>query len=433
MGLRKGSLKLDILMLGGGGPSGDNDHAGGEVGQNEEAGGEVDGPNVQNANGGVGDDAPNGQNVEGAGEEVPQHVKNEELLVEEEEANLENMNGVAEAVGPSGDGVNVVSNDEATTGAGYGEVESRDESGQNDDAEDVVGEVDSQDEAGHNDEAEDVVGEGMKQWTRGCKRATMTATMQNMCLLQKRLTVSTTLTSSTVRNGVAEAVGPSGDGVNVVSNDEATTGTGSGEVESRDESGQNDDAKDVVGEVDSRDEAGHNDEAEDVVGEGDETMDERLQESDDDSDDAEYVPPAEEADSVNDAHFIDSEEELDLDDTFFGVQGEAGANSADDKGKRVVNEDFDAEGEDSEELDECYAVGGYDREDADDEGGDSERMEFPVHRPLPNMAEYRWVLGIVYALKEEFKNAVTSHTVYSKRGIKFQKVDRKHVFVNCQE
>ncbi|MED6205870.1 hypothetical protein PIB30_021661 [Stylosanthes scabra] len=71
---------------------------------------------------------------------------------------------------------------------------------------------------------------------------------------------------------------------------------------------------------------------------------------DEDSDDAEYVPSCDEAESVDDVQFTDSEEEFDLEDNFFGVETGKGKKGADDKGKGVVNEDFNDIGEDSEDL-----------------------------------------------------------------------------------
>ncbi|MED6222211.1 hypothetical protein PIB30_062172 [Stylosanthes scabra] len=126
-----------------------------------------------------------------------------------------------------------------------------------------------------------------------------------------------------------------------------------------------------VVEAESNEEASHNDHAKEVVGE-------------------------EEVDSVEDIHFTDSEEDLDLGDNFFGVQIEAGDTGV-DKGKTVLNEDFEEKGEDSDELE-----GGYEA----------------------NLAEYRWEVGTVYASREEFKEAMTANAVYTKRGIKFYKVDR---------
>ncbi|MED6196003.1 hypothetical protein PIB30_043135 [Stylosanthes scabra] len=168
---------------------------------------------------------------------------------------------------------------------------------------------------------------------------------------------------------------------------------------------------------------------EDVIGDGGGEMNVGA-ESDEDSDDAEYVPSAEKVDSAEDIHFTDSEEDLDLDDSFFGLEVAAGDKG---KGKSVVNEEFEEEGEDSDEADDGYEVGGFHREDAQDEVDDIDRVVFSVYKVVANMANYRWEAGTVYASREEFKEAVTGNAVFTKRGIKFHKVDRKRVIVNCQK
>ncbi|MED6159262.1 hypothetical protein PIB30_040723 [Stylosanthes scabra] len=141
---------------------------------------------------------------------------------------------------------------------------------------------------------------------------------------------------------------------------------------------------------------------------------------DDDSDYAEYVPSCEDADSVDDIQFTDNEEEFDLDDNFFGVQTDAGKKDADQKGKGVVNEEFHDDGEDSDELKGEYEVRGGN-------GKEGDTVVFPVHRKLENMACYNWKPGVVYATKDDFKDAMIGHSVYTKRRIKFQKVDRKRL------
>ncbi|MED6220695.1 hypothetical protein PIB30_047310, partial [Stylosanthes scabra] len=197
-------------------------------------------------------------------------------------------------------------------------------------------------------------------------------------------------------------------------------------------------AMEVVGpKIEEATDAGLNDEGEDVsepnVVENEEAWAgvasaEADANGDDDSDDAEYVPSSEEVDSVDDIQFTDSEEDLDLDDNFFEVQTDAGKKGVDNEGKGVVNEEFHDAGEDSDELQEGYAVGGYDRE----EGDKGDTVVFPVHKQHANMACYNWEPGTVYATKDEFKETVIGHVVYTKRGIKSQKIDRKRVIVNCQ-
>ncbi|MED6220502.1 hypothetical protein PIB30_045416 [Stylosanthes scabra] len=173
------------------------------------------------------------------------------------------------------------------------------------------------------------------------------------------------------------------------------------------------DGEEAIGEVNAgMEEQGHEWEG-DVAG--------GFENEDTDIDDEEYVPSADEVDSADDVHFTDSEEELDFDDNFFGLQTDAGENGGDRKGKRVVNEEFSDEGEDSNELEDGHAVGDI---------SDEDRTVFPVHKPQENMAEYRWQVGTVYASRKEFKDAVTANAVYTKRGVKFDKVDPKRVIVN---
>ncbi|MED6216659.1 hypothetical protein PIB30_009545 [Stylosanthes scabra] len=235
---------------------------------------------------------------------------------------------------------------------------------------------------------------------------------------------------------VAPAVGIGGDGVEVgveVGVDEGVAGEaglGSADQEaSNEEAAQNVHAEEVDGEgVESMhcgdDEVAGGGEQPHVV-EGNNAGHDA---SSDDSEDAEYVPSGEEADNADDIHFTDSEEDLDISDNFFGVEEDAGNNVV-DKGKIVLNEDFEEEGEDSDEAEGGYEMGGRDRDD--EEADEEDRILFLVHKPQANMAEYRWEAGTVYASREEFKEAVTSNAVYTKRGIKFYKVDRTRVIVNC--
>ncbi|MED6153210.1 hypothetical protein PIB30_099520, partial [Stylosanthes scabra] len=163
-------------------------------------------------------------------------------------------------------------------------------------------------------------------------------------------------------------------------------GLGSGEAESNLEGDQNGEGEcangeNDVGEVDTgSEEHGHVNEAEIGAGPGSE---------DSDSDDSEYVPSADDVDSADDVHFTDSEEEFDFDDSFFGIQTEAGEKAGDGKGKRVVNEEFSDAGEDSDELEDGHAVGCYDREGGEEEDSEGDRIVFPVHKAKQNMADKR--------------------------------------------
>ncbi|MED6118318.1 hypothetical protein PIB30_001547 [Stylosanthes scabra] len=165
----------------------------------------------------------------------------------------------------------------------------------------------------------------------------------------------------------------------------------------------------------SNEEAAQNVHVEEVDGEGPhrvEGSNAGHDASSDDSEDAEYVPSVEEADNADDIHFTDREEDLDIGDNFFGVEEDVGNNVV-DKGKMVLNEDFEEEGEDSDEAEGGYEMDGRDRDD--EEADEEDRIVFPVHKPQANMAEYRWEAGTVYASREEFKEAVTSNAVYTSR------------------
>ncbi|MED6163774.1 hypothetical protein PIB30_083295 [Stylosanthes scabra] len=134
----------------------------------------------------------------------------------------------------------------------------------------------------------------------------------------------------------------------------------------------------------------------------------------DDSDDGEYVPSDVNSNSADDVHFTDSEDDLDLGDSFFG------------------NNAKEDEGEDSDDVEEGHVVGGFGGEENGDVGEDGDGAVYPVHKAKANMAEYRWPVGTVYASRDEFKEAVSSFAVHTKRGIKFDKVDKKRVIVCCQ-
>ncbi|XP_015954317.1 uncharacterized protein LOC107478697 [Arachis duranensis] len=90
--------------------------------------------------------------------------------------------------------------------------------------------------------------------------------------------------------------------------------------------------------------------------------------SDNDSDDEEFIPSDLEVDSADDVHFTNSEEEYD-DASGFEELTSAKDSERVDKGKRVMNGDFsDEEGFNSDEVDLEYEVGG----DSDDEDGQGE-------------------------------------------------------------
>ncbi|MED6116072.1 hypothetical protein PIB30_096653 [Stylosanthes scabra] len=128
--------------------------------------------------------------------------------------------------------------------------------------------------------------------------------------------------------------------------------------------------------------------------------------NEDTTEDEEYVSSDVPSDSADDVHFTDSEEDFDLCDDFFGNETGAGSPGVGNRGKSVANDEFSNGGDESEELEDGHAVGG-DRDESDEDG----RRVFPVHKEVPNMANYSWQVGTVNASREEFKDAVASHVV----------------------
>ncbi|RYQ93448.1 hypothetical protein Ahy_B09g099719 [Arachis hypogaea] len=119
--------------------------------------------------------------------------------------------------------------------------------------------------------------------------------------------------------------------------------------------------------------------------------------SDDDSDDEEFIPSDVEVDSANNVQFTDSEEEYDDESGFEELRGATDGDQV-DKGKGVVNGDFsDEEGFDSDEVDMDYEVGGgSDKEDSQDESN-NEVTRYPIHKDVKDMTSYKWEVGTVYA------------------------------------
>ncbi|MED6110473.1 hypothetical protein PIB30_043225 [Stylosanthes scabra] len=176
------------------------------------------------------------------------------------------------------------------------------------------------------------------------------------------------------------------------------------------------------GEVDS-------DGAEEVHGEADGSVD-------DDTEEFDYVPSEKNSDNADDVQFTDSEEDFDLDDNGFGI-GEGGLGSgggnenvsgAADKGKGKLNEDFSND-EGSEELEDGHGFRNYAA--SEDDGDDSGRHLYPVHKPLENMANYEWRVGTIYTSRDKFKETVSAYAVYTQRGIKFDYCDKKRVIAIC--
>ncbi|RYR27746.1 hypothetical protein Ahy_B01g051784 [Arachis hypogaea] len=161
--------------------------------------------------------------------------------------------------------------------------------------------------------------------------------------------------------------------------------------------------------------------------------------SDDDSDDEEFIPSDPEGDSADDIHFTDSDEEYD-DESGFEEDTSAKNGNRVDKGKGVMNGDFsdeegfnsDEEGFNSDEVDLEYEVG----VGSENEGGEGEQnnetRSYPIHKDCKDMSSYKWEVGTVFASREEFKDAVTSYVVQTRRRLRYAKLDLVRVRVVCQ-
>ncbi|RYR34244.1 hypothetical protein Ahy_A10g049000 [Arachis hypogaea] len=154
---------------------------------------------------------------------------------------------------------------------------------------------------------------------------------------------------------------------------------------------------------------------------------------DDDSDDKEFLPSDLKVDSADDAYFIGSKEEYD-DKSGFEELTDIKDGSQVDKGKGVVNGDFSDEvGFNSSELDLEYEVGGgSDNEDRQEED-DYERRRYPIHKDVKDVKSYKWEVGTVFALREEFKGTITAYAVQTRRRIRYAKLDLVRVKVVCQQ
>ncbi|RYR16430.1 hypothetical protein Ahy_B04g073446 [Arachis hypogaea] len=152
--------------------------------------------------------------------------------------------------------------------------------------------------------------------------------------------------------------------------------------------------------------------------------------SDDDSDDEEFISSDLEVDSADDVQFTDSEEEYDDESGFEDLRGATDGDRV-DKGKGVVNGDFsDEEGFNSDEVDLDYEVGGgSDKEDKQDDDND-EATRYPTHKDVKDMTSYKWEVGTVYASREEFKDTVTAYAVQTRRR---DQLDLVRIRVVCQE
>ncbi|RYR65096.1 hypothetical protein Ahy_A03g011087 [Arachis hypogaea] len=154
--------------------------------------------------------------------------------------------------------------------------------------------------------------------------------------------------------------------------------------------------------------------------------------SDDDSDDEEFIPSDLEGDSADDIHFTDSEEEYD-DESGFEEDTTGKSSKRVDKGKGVMNGDFsDEECFNSDKVDLEYEVG-VGSGDEEGEGEDkNEARSYPIYKDCKDMNTYKWEVGTVFASREEFKDTVTSYAVQSRRGLRYAKLDLVRVRAVCQ-
>ncbi|RYQ91969.1 hypothetical protein Ahy_B09g098045 [Arachis hypogaea] len=140
--------------------------------------------------------------------------------------------------------------------------------------------------------------------------------------------------------------------------------------------------------------------------------------SDDDSDDDEFIPSDPEGDSADDIHFTDGDEEYN-DESGFEEDTSAKGSKRVDKGKGVMNGDFsDEKGFNSDEVDLEYEVG-VGSDDEEGQGEDkNEARSYPIHKDCKDMNSYKWEVGTVFASREEFKDTMTSYAVQTRRGLR---------------
>ncbi|RYQ99934.1 hypothetical protein Ahy_B07g087950 [Arachis hypogaea] len=172
-----------------------------------------------------------------------------------------------------------------------------------------------------------------------------------------------------------------------------------------------------------------------IVKEGDKlNPDEQVKSnSDEDSDDEDFIPSDGEVDSADDVIFTDSEEEYDDESEFDEVRGGTDGDRV-EKGKGIAGGDFsDEEGFNSDEVDVDYEVGGgSEKEDIEDDDN-NEAIRYPIHKDVKDMTRYKWEVGIEFASREEFKDTVTAYTVKTRRGLRYAKLDLVRVSAVCQE
>ncbi|RYR24774.1 hypothetical protein Ahy_B02g058309 [Arachis hypogaea] len=155
--------------------------------------------------------------------------------------------------------------------------------------------------------------------------------------------------------------------------------------------------------------------------------------SDEDSDDEDFIPSDGEVDSADDVMFTDSEEEYNDEIGFDEVRGGTDGDRV-EKGKGVVGGDFsDEEGFNSDEVDVDYEVGGGSEKENSEDDDNNEAIRYPIHKDVKDMTRYKWKVGTVFASREEFKDNVTAYAVQTRRGLRYAKLELVRVRAVCQE
>ncbi|RYR59609.1 hypothetical protein Ahy_A05g025506 [Arachis hypogaea] len=148
--------------------------------------------------------------------------------------------------------------------------------------------------------------------------------------------------------------------------------------------------------------------------------------SDEDSDDENFIPSDGEVDSADDVIFTDSEEEYDDKSGFDEVRGGTDGDRV-EKGKGVAGGDF------SDEVYVDYEVGGGSEKEDNEDDDENEAIRYPIHKNVKDMTRYKWEVGTVFASREEFKDTVTAYAVQTRRGLRYAKLDLVRVRALCQE
>lgn len=83
----------------------------------------------------------------------------------------------------------------------------------------------------------------------------------------------------------------------------------------------------------------------------------------------------------------------------------------------------DIEEYDSDELSQEY--------DSEDE--EFLKDDFQTFKLSKRMVDYKWVLGIFFATKEDFKETIKTRAIHYGRNLKFKKNDNKRMWVICKK